>query len=179
MGSMVAREPVSRKIFSAVRVRVPPALRSTWTVLEPVSLPKPMTNSAPLFLKLFLVYLMKAIDHLSLVGADGIHIDAPVAVDDAELRAALKVRRYFGAMDDVFAGQAGNIGTGSAHNVLFDDDGATAVRGEMPGHVFTSFAAADNDCVVLLRGLHRGTSAGLTDQHRKTAPFRMELQRCS
>jgi hypothetical protein len=96
------------------------------------------------------VHFVEVVDHFALAGANTGHVDVPLAVDDAELGAALKVRGYLGTVDDVLAGQTGDVGTGSAHGFLFYNDGVGAVRGEMPGEVFACFAAADDDCVVLL-----------------------------
>ena len=60
------------------------------------------------------VHVAKAVDHALAAGADPHHIDVPVAVDDAELGAVLEERGDFGGVDDVFAGQAGDVGAGAA-----------------------------------------------------------------
>jgi len=72
------------------------------------------------------VDLGESFDHLSFVSANGGHVDVPFIVNHAELCAALEVRGDLGAVDDVFTGQAGDVGAGSADGVLLDgDDAAT------------------------------------------------------
>ena len=75
------------------------------------------------------VDLGESFDHLSFVGANGGHVDVPFTVNHAELRAALEVRGDLGAVDNVFAGQAGHVGTGSADGILLDGDDAATMRG--------------------------------------------------
>ena len=98
------------------------------------------------------VDLHVVVDQLLAAGVDAGHIDVPVAVDDAELGAALEVLSDFGAVDDVLAGKAGDVGTGSADALVLDGDDALSLRAEGPRHVFACFSAADDDCVVLFRG---------------------------
>ena len=95
------------------------------------------------------VRLAEAVDHALAAGAHGFHVDVPVAVDDAELCAALEEGGDLGGVDDVLAGKAGDVGAGSAYTLVFDIGDLLALRAEMPGEVFAAFSAADDDCVVL------------------------------
>jgi len=97
------------------------------------------------------VHLQVAIDQLLAASVDAGHIDPPVAVDHAELCAALEERSNFGAMDDVLAGKTGDVGAGPADALVLDVDDALPLRAESPRHVFARFSAADDDCVVLFR----------------------------
>ena len=101
------------------------------------------------------MHLVEAVNHFSLASSDGGHVDVPFAVVDAELGAALKVRGYLGAVDDVLGWKTGDVGAGSADGVLFDGGDTLALRAEMPGHEFACFSRADDDGVVLLRGGQR------------------------
>ena len=160
MGSMVAREPVSRKMLSERRVRVPPALRATSTVLSATKRPKPMTISAFRFGVVGEVHVTKTVDHALAASADGFHVDVPFSVDDAELCAALEEGGDLGGVDDVLAGEAGDVGAGSAETLVFDVGNFFALEAEMPGEIFAAFSAANDDCVVLFRGGHEGFSLG-------------------
>ena len=66
--------------------------------------------------------LQVAIDQLLAMGVDAGHIDVPVAVDHAELRATAEVLSNFGAVDYVLAGKAGDVGAGPADALVFDVD---------------------------------------------------------
>jgi hypothetical protein len=60
------------------------------------------------------VGLEETFDHFALALADNGHVDVPFAVDDAELISAAEEVGDLGGVDDVFAGEAGNVGAGSA-----------------------------------------------------------------
>ena len=96
----------------------------------------------------------EAVDHELTASADAGHIDVPVAVDDAELGAALEEGGDFGGVDDVFAGEAGDVGTGSTDTFVFDVGDVLALRAEGPGEIFSCLSAADDECVVLFWGGH-------------------------
>jgi hypothetical protein len=78
------------------------------------------------------VDLQIAVDQLLAAGVDACHIDAPAAVDHAELGAALEILSYLGAVDDVLAWQAGDVGAGSADALVLDVDDALPLRPEGP-----------------------------------------------
>ena len=66
----------------------------------------------------------QSIDHLPLAVADGGHVDLPVAVGDPELGAAAEIVGDLGAVDDVLARQAGDVGARPADIPPLDDRGA-------------------------------------------------------
>ncbi len=78
------------------------------------------------------VHVAEAVDHELAAGADAGHIDVPVAVDDAELGAALEEGGDFGGVDDVFAGEAGDVGTGSTEALVFYVSDLMALRAKVP-----------------------------------------------
>src|SRR6185437_14039318 len=62
--------------------------------------------------------------------------------------------RDLGAVNDVLARQAGDVGTGAADVALLDDDHPLAGFAEAPGDGFARLAAAENNGVVSFRA-HR------------------------
>jgi len=100
------------------------------------------------------VHVAETVDHALTAGADGLHVDVPFAVDDAELCAALEEGGHLRGMDNVFAGKTGDVWTGSAYALVFDVGDLFALGAEVPGEIFSAFSAADDDCVVLFWGGH-------------------------
>lgn len=70
---------------------------------------------------------------------------------DSELVAPPKVRGNLGAVDDIFAGKASDVGTGAADILSLDDGDVLSLFGQRPSNVLGSFAAAQDYDVVLLR----------------------------
>ena len=70
------------------------------------------------------VHFDQSIDHPPLAVADGGHVDLPVAVGDPELGAAAEIVGDLGAVDDVLARQAGDVGARPADIPPLDDRGA-------------------------------------------------------
>ena len=100
------------------------------------------------------MHVAEAVDHALTTGADGLHVNVPFAVDDAELCAALEEGSDLCRVNDVFTRQAGDVGAGSADAFVFDVCYLLALGTKVPGEVLSAFSAAYNDCVVLFWGGH-------------------------
>ena len=96
------------------------------------------------------VHLDQSVDHLPLAVADGGHVDLPVAAGDPELGAAAEIVGDLGAVDDVLARQAGDVGARPADIPPLDDRRALPLRGQRPGQELAGRPAAQDDHVVFL-----------------------------
>jgi hypothetical protein len=56
-----------------------------------------------------------------------------------------------GAMNNVFAGEAGNVGTGTSDISALDNNDTLSSFGHRPGKVLAAFTTAPNDDIVLFR----------------------------
>jgi hypothetical protein len=56
-----------------------------------------------------------------------------------------------GTMNNVFAGEAGNVGTGTSDISALDNNDTLSSFGHRPGKVLAAFTTAQNDDVVLFR----------------------------
>ena len=54
-------------------------------------------------------------------------------------------------MDNVFAGQTGDVGAGAANVFSLDQGGSLALLRQGPGEVFSCFAAAEHENIILIR----------------------------
>ena len=142
IGSIVAREPVlimtvlsAKDAGSSIGKRDLDRFRSDEATGTHHQL-------GPARLEFIQVYLDKVIDHPALSIAHGRHVDFTVVLGDAELLASEKIGSDLGAMDDVFAGKAGDVGAGASHVLAFDQGQSLALPAEGPGEIFAGFAAA-------------------------------------
>ena len=93
----------------------------------------------------------KVLDHLALAFAHRRHVDADIVFADAELLAAIKERGDLGAVDDVLAGQARDVGARAAHIFALDHHDALSLLGGSPGNQFSAGAAAEHDEIIFFR----------------------------
>ena len=93
----------------------------------------------------------EVLDHLALAFAHRRHVDADILLADAELLAAKKERGDLGAVDDVFARQAGDVRARAAHIFALDDDDALSLLRGGPGDQFSAGAAAEDDEIIFFR----------------------------
>src|SRR5579859_1731883 len=91
----------------------------------------------------------KLFDHLPFAACDSGHVDRIPGCADSKLCGAIEVGCNFSAMDEVFAGETGNVWAGAAYPFAFDHGDALALSGDRPREEFGTFAAADDDQVVL------------------------------
>ena len=103
---------------------------------------------ARLFIK-FQVDLDVAFDHFAFAALDAGHIGGERAEIEAEFGGARGVGVHFGALNNVFAGQAGDVGAGAADKFAFYDCGTMAFAGEGPGDVLPCFPASDDEMFVV------------------------------
>ena len=107
-------------------------------------------------------------DHSAFALADCSHVDFDVVLRDSELLASEEVRGDFGAMDDVLAGEAGDVGTGSADIFLLDNGNFLSLFGERPEQdSFPGSAAAKNDEVIFLRSERSSVVAHLSSFRKR------------
>jgi hypothetical protein len=90
-------------------------------------------------------------------------------MDHAELGASLEEGGDLRAVNDVFAGQAGEVGAGAADLLLLDRRYPKALRTEVPSHKFAGFAGTEHKRIIDFRGGHRdllkmGGSSGSSRQ---------------
>ncbi len=89
--------------------------------------------------------------------------------------------RDVSALDDVLARQAGYVRTGSADETAFDHDNLLALLRQMPGDVFSSLAAAENDVLDMHRLVHGSASgpAGANDSGELERYTKSRFKRCA
>src|SRR6516162_3845661 len=90
------------------------------------------------------MHVHQTVDHLALAIAYRRHVDLETVFGDSELVAPPKVRGNLGAVDDIFAGKASDVGTGAADILSLDDGDVLSLFGQRPSNVLGSFAAAQD-----------------------------------
>ena len=167
VSSIRAREPVlMTTVLAAERPRAAGVQRDL-DGLRRDETPAPHDELRAALPVLLQVHLDQAVHHLPLAVADGGHVDLPVAAGDPELGAPAEVVGDLGAVDDVLARQAGDVGAGPADVPPLDDRHAPSPRGQRPGEELAGRPAAQDDHVVIFRmrhdlppQIHRDSAAG-------------------
>src|SRR5262245_57793094 len=91
----------------------------------------------------------QVLDHPPLAFAHSIHIDTNVLFAEAKFLAAEEERSHFRAVDDVFARQAGDVGTRTAHiSALDDDDALPLLRGGPCDELAADPTAENNEIII-------------------------------
>jgi hypothetical protein len=93
----------------------------------------------------------QARDHFPFSFPNSGHVDGEAGGADSKLFASLDVRRHLGAVNDVLAWQAGNIGAGSANILAFNYRHALPLLCKRPSKILRTFSTAQDDEVVILR----------------------------
>ena len=97
------------------------------------------------------VHVDKSVYHFAFTSAHARHIDFPSVLGDAELLASRKVRSDLRALNDVFAWETSDVGTGTSDVFPFNDDGSPALFGQSPGDVLACLAATQHDEIIRFR----------------------------
>ncbi len=74
-------------------------------------------------LELAEVYLHQLVDHPPFAAGDAGHVNARRSADDSQPLGRMHERYGLGAVDDVLAGEAGDIGAGAANHRALNEDG--------------------------------------------------------
>src|SRR5207244_5987029 len=104
-------------------------------------------------LKLSEVHLHQLVDHPPFAAGDAGHVDARRPSYHSQAFGRVDKRNGLGAINDVLAGQAGDVWAGAADHRSFDDDGFLVLSRESPGEYLARNAAA-NDQILKVLGVH-------------------------
>jgi len=85
----------------------------------------------------------------ALAFAHSAHVDASVFLADSKFLATKEERGNLGAMDNVLAGKAGDVGTCAAHVFALDDHHALALLRGSPCDELAAGATAQNDNIIV------------------------------
>src|SRR5271170_4972560 len=99
------------------------------------------------------VHVHQTVHHSALADAHGGHVDFAIVLADAEFLAAEKIGGNLGAVNDIFAWEACDVGTGTANIFSLNHGHPLALFGQSPGDVFSPFAAAQHQHIVSFRVL--------------------------
>jgi hypothetical protein len=100
------------------------------------------------------MHLHQAIDHRPLPSPDGCHIHCRLHLPKAKFRSPSKQRDDLCRINNVLAGQAGDIRTRSTHITPFDDSYALPLGGHRPSNVFTSLSTPQDNKIVFFHVFH-------------------------
>ena len=89
--------------------------------------------------------------HFTLAITDSRHVDADIVLADSELHAAKEVGSDLGAVNNILARKAGNVGAGATDPFSLDDKGFLSLLGQGPGDELAGLSAAEDDEVVVFR----------------------------
>src|SRR5262245_48119728 len=93
----------------------------------------------------------QTVDHPTFAIPHRGHVHLEIVLGDSELLASSKIRSDLGAVNDILAWEAGDVRTGTSDIFSLDNGYLLSLLGQRPRHVLGSFAAAQNDKVVVLR----------------------------
>ena len=148
MESIFAREPVLMTTFLAFKVRLSPLGEVSSIVFRPRKTPEAHEQFSPAVLEFSEMHVHQSLHHLAFAFTHGAHVDPAIVLVDAELRAPEKIRGHLGTVDDIFAGQTGDVGAGTADVLAFDDRRFFTRLGLGPGDEFTAFTTAQHKQIV-------------------------------
>lgn len=102
----------------------------------------------PTVFKDFDEILADVFDHVGLAFNDLRDVNGDLSYRDTEIRGFPDEGRCLGAADDVFGGQAGDIGAGSSELTALDANSRIALLGKVPSHCFASVTRPYNDVAI-------------------------------
>jgi len=86
--------------------------------------------------------LNQSLHHLPFAGADTFHANSERRNFHPKFGSGLEKGRHLGAIDDVFARQASDIGTGTANQLAFNDGGTFTCFGQRPSRILAGLPAS-------------------------------------